>query len=269
VPVLGGPAAHIILVVPCYNEAARLDRDAYRDYRPSGHRVDLLFVDDGSTDATPEVLQAILGSRRGADRLLRLPRNSGKAEAVRQGLLAAIEQEPHYVGFWDADLATPLDDVTVFADILDEKPALHMVFGARVKLLGRRIDRNPVRHYAGRAFATVVSLMLRLPVYDTQCGAKLFRVTDALRAAVSRPFLSRWVFDVEILARYRQSLPPSPGLEGAVYELPLLRWHDVSGSKLTAFDFVKAGRDLWRIHRVYLRAGARKPPDPPAAATGS
>jgi dolichyl-phosphate beta-glucosyltransferase len=157
------------------------------------------------------------------------------------------------VGFWDADLAAPLDALLGFIGVLARKPSVDMVLGSRVQLLGRRIRRKVTRHYLGRVFATLASLTLRLPVYDTQCGAKLFRVTPALKQVFAEPFLSKWVFDVEILARFLQlDQLDSRYLESAIYEFALEQWSDVAGSKVKPGDFFTAMLDLVRIRRAYL-----------------
>jgi glycosyltransferase involved in cell wall biosynthesis len=209
-------------------------------------------VDDGSTDATVQLLEAMRNSVPERIAVLRQQVNRGKAEAVRAGMLQALEQtRAETTGYWDADLATPLNAVPEMLAVLDARPAVRMVFGARVKLLGRRIERLAVRHYLGRIFATVVSNMLRLPVYDTQCGAKLFRRSDDLVAALQRPFLSRWVFDVEIIARFIQRLGVAE-VERSIYELPLQEWADVGGSKVRPKDFVVAILDIAQIWRTYL-----------------
>jgi hypothetical protein len=120
--------------------------------------------------------------------------------------------------------------------------------GARVRLLGNNIRRRPIRHYLGRAFATLASLALRLPVYDTQCGAKFFRRTKALEAALATPFVSRWGFDVELIGRLLCSQPGIPSLtEDRFTEVPLRRWEDVKGSKLRLRDVFRMGIDLGRI----------------------
>jgi hypothetical protein len=183
--------------------------------------------------------------------VLQLPHNVGKAEAVRQGVLQALHLNPEYVGFWDSDLATPLDALPLFESVLRERPRTDIVLGARVQLLGRDISRRPLRHYLGRAFATVVALILSVDVYDSQCGAKLFRTTECVRELFSSPFLSRWIFDVEILARFMRlkQIEGSTRPQDFLYELPLPAWRDVGGSKLRAKDFVIALFDLVRIYR--------------------
>lgn len=241
-----------VLVVPCYNEALRLDVPAFQAFARTGV-AHLILVNDGSTDATTDVLREIAAIGDSAT-VLELPQNAGKAEAVRRGMLAGIAMHVDYVGFWDADLATPFDALPAFIERLDTVPTLETVIGSRVRLLGRSIERRPLRHYTGRVFATSVSLALRLPVYDTQCGAKLFRVTPHLERAVAAPFLSRWIFDVELLARLgvRDGRYASVTLLESVYEYPLREWRDIAGTRLRFGDFPTAALDLWRIYQTYI-----------------
>src|SRR5258706_1380447 len=185
---------HLTLIVPCYNEEHRLDTAAFRAFDGGSDRVDFLFVDDGSRDGTRGMLESLASSdptKRFS--VLPLERNSGKAEAVRRGIVAAIERGAEVVGFWDADLATPLSELPLFLAVLAARPAIEMVYGARVRLLGREISRRANRHYFGRVGATLISQTLGLAVYDTQCGAKLFRVNDTIREVFAKPFLSRWI----------------------------------------------------------------------------
>jgi dolichyl-phosphate beta-glucosyltransferase len=236
--------ARVALVVPCFNEAARLDVDAFRNFQLPGHQLEFVFVNDGSTDNTLQVLETLRAP------IVNLEKNSGKAEAVRRGILAAMDRSPDYVGFWDADLATPLSELPAMMEIAEKRGAIQMVFAARVRLLGREISRRPARHYFGRVGATLISSSLGLAVYDTQCGAKLFRATPDVREVFSTPFLSRWIFDVEIIARFVQRWGRDRVAQ-SLYEYPVTRWHDVKGSKVKSRDFVRALRDLWKIHRAY------------------
>ncbi len=243
-----------VLVVPCYNEAERLDAQAFRSFAAAARDVRLLFVNDGSTDGTAEVLDALCRDEPAFD-AMHLQINQGKAGAVRAGILAALETRPDLVGFWDADLSTPLAELPAFLAVFEQHAHIEMVFGARVNLLGRSIRRKLARHYIGRVFATVVATTLRLPVYDTQCGAKVFRVTEDLAGLFREPFLSKWIFDVEIIARSiasRRGTDRPPVVE-IIYELPLMSWYDVAGSKLRLSDFAVVAGDFVRIYRKYVR----------------
>ena len=242
------------IIIPCYNEAQRLDVATFRGYA-ADRDVRFLFVDDGSTDGTDGVLEAIRESDSDAFRVLAMPRNVGKAEAVRQGFLSAFNDSAEYVGFWDADLATPLEAIDEFRELLDRRLDLEVVFGSRVNLLGRSVRRNLARHYVGRVFATAASAVLRLPVYDTQCGAKLFRVNEDTTTVFREPFLSKWIFDVEIIARLIRARRGTdrPPVRDVLYEHPLMVWHDIKGSKIRLRDFVIVGFDLARIWFRYLR----------------
>ncbi len=243
------------VVVPCYNEAARLRVDRFAAFLDSAQNVQLVFVNDGSRDNTLAILKELEARYPRHVRVLNQARNAGKAEAVRCGMLDVIAHaDSVYTGFWDADLATPLSDIAKMRAMLAKHPQIDMVFGARVRLLGRSIDRRPLRHYLGRCFATCVSVVLGLPIYDTQCGAKIFRVTPELKRVLDAPFESRWIFDVEIIARLLQLHRCDPEYAShAIYEYPLERWEDVAGSKVHPSDFFKAFFDLMRIRSRYHR----------------
>jgi dolichyl-phosphate beta-glucosyltransferase len=237
-----------VVVIPCFNEERRLDSDALRALVEAGSMM-LLLVDDGSSDGTLSVLRELeAGSSAIAVQVL--DDNRGKAEAVRLGMLRAIAEGATVVGYYDADLSTPPDELHRLVESLESRPEIAVVIAARVALLGREIKRKPHRHYLGRVFATFASLSLALPVYDTQCGAKVFRVTPALEAALSRSFGSTWGFDVELLGRLlypEGDVEPTP--LDAVIEVPLRRWHDVAGSKLGPLAMLRAALDLARVAR--------------------
>jgi dolichyl-phosphate beta-glucosyltransferase len=248
------------LIVPCFNEAGRFDAAAFNRYLEAESSVHFVLVNDGSTDETLSVLSGVARAHPARVRVLDVQPNSGKAEAVRRGMLLAMqEDEFEYVGFWDADLATPLNAISEFVNVLNRLPHVEIVLGTRVALLGRRIDRVAARHYSGRVFATAASIVLGLPVYDTQCGAKLFRVNDVTRSLFGEKFGSRWIFDVEVIARYLRATRPdnAPSGQLGVYELPLDRWTDIGESKVTTRDFVRAIGEMAAIYRRYFLARDR------------
>ena len=163
------------------------------------------------------------------------PKRSGKASSC------AFDKNPDFAGYWDADLATPLDTIAPFCQLLESRSEIDMVFGARVRLLGRAIERSPLRHYLGRVFATAASLTIGLPIYDTQCGAKLFRVCPLVRSLFQQPFMTRWLFDVEIIARLIQACQRdelrSP--KDLIYEFPLQTWSRCGGVESQAPRFLQ------------------------------
>jgi glycosyltransferase involved in cell wall biosynthesis len=244
-----------IVVIPCYDEAQRLNVPAFREYATSIPDVQFMFVNDGSKDNTLGILQALQNEFPNVVVALDLARNSGKAEAVRQGVLEAMRRGCEFVAFWDADLSTGLEEVEPFRNIMRDRPEIEMVFGARVNLLGRQIQRTLMRHYLGRMFATMVAFALRLPIYDTQCGAKMFRVTDDLRRVFEQPFLSRWIFDVEIIARFlvQRRNGSRPPVRSIIVEKPLVKCTDIAGSKLRPKHSFRIMGDFVRIYSRYLR----------------
>ncbi len=237
---------HVCVVVPAYNEADRLNVRELEAFLSATTEVQLLFVNDGSKDSTLALLTQLAGRHKHIE-VLNLEVNSGKAEAVRQGMLKAAAGGYRYIGYWDADWATPLADISHFADILERRPQTLLALGSRVALLGRFIDRKWYRHYLGRVSATFASLVLGLQVYDTQCGAKLMRNTPEIASLFQEPFISGWVFDVEMIARYLKTFSGPDG----IYEVPLERWVDVGESKVRPVDFLRSFGAMARIYRTY------------------
>ncbi len=246
-----------VVVVPCFNEERRIDEQAFLDFVEKDE-VHLLFVNDGSTDRTGSVLER-LRDRSDRVEVVNLPHNMGKAEAVRFGLQRAIGTGADIVGYLDADLSTPGSELLRMIGILEERADLVAVFGSRIARLGSRIRRSALRHYTGRVFATFASLALGVAVYDTQCGAKAFRVNQQLVAAIALPFRSGWSFDVILCQRLFDGTDEVPGLPSSSFlEMPLHEWTDIGGSKLSLSGSMHA---LWDVLVVGVtrRTGQRTP----------
>jgi glycosyltransferase involved in cell wall biosynthesis len=241
-----------LIVIPCYNEEARFDPDAFSRCLRAQPDISFILVNDGSTDGTLARLEAFAAEYPERVQVIDQTPNAGKAEAVRKGMLAAMNSGADRAGYWDADLATPLEAIPEFMDLLDKHPKTELVLGARVALLGRDIEREPLRHYLGRVFATCASLVLDLPVYDTQCGAKLMRCNANTLKLFEEPFGSRWIFDVEMLARYLRGRDAPHQIR----EFPLEQWRDVAGSKVKPIDFIRGLGELIRVHRNYRLNGS-------------
>lgn len=237
-----------VIVIPCYNEEKRIDFKAFSSLLED-ENIFLLFVDDGSTDNTFEKLLKIKSSCSYNADVLKLIKNKGKGEAVRLGMRKAISYGCEIVGFLDADLSTPPEEMKRLIEILRHSD-VSVVLGSRVRLLGHTIIRNPIRHYLGRIFATIASMILRLDVYDTQCGAKLFFVTPTLCWSLDSPFFSRWAFDIELIYRL---IHPAPGISPLnrknFLEVPLYSWVHKSDSNLGFPAMIRAGLDLLSIYR--------------------
>ncbi len=239
----------VCVVIPCYNEERRLrgaDLLAFLDSHP---HASVCLVDDGSLDGTLAVLHQFRAAR--PDRILVHPvsPNGGKAEAVRTGVryVAAAGPWP-IIGYWDADLSTPLAEVDRLLTVLRENPACRLAMGSRVKRLGSHIERHLTRHVLGRIFAACASVVLGFPVYDSQCGAKLFR-RELVDVFFSAPFLTRWLFDLEMLARLRNQV--GVAAMDAACEVPLGQWREVGGSKLRLGEMIHVPFELLKIRARY------------------
>jgi len=237
------------IIIPCYNEEKRIDSKEFIQFIKANPYT-FLFVNDGSTDNTLGVLESIQLACSERAIVVSVPKKGGKAEAVRFGMHLAMNDHSYdYMGYLDSDLATPLFEMAKMIEYKAANPHYQMVMAIRLKRLGSKVNRSLKRHYLGRVFATLVSLLLGLPTYDTQCGAKI--INRDLAAIIFRePLVSPWFFDVELLFRIKKE----KGVVFAntyVYEYPLTVWNEVWGSKLSLSNYLQAPFELLKIWRVY------------------
>jgi len=233
----------IAIIVPCFNEAKRLPTAAFLNFIHSHHDIQFYFVNDGSSDMTEHILKELASSSDIS--VLNLPKNKGKGEAVRQGILKALSSKPiDYIGYLDADLSTSLEDFYGLYQTMIAQKA-DVVFGSRIKKADTNIQRSSLRHLVGRIIATIIDKKLRLGYYDTQCGAKIFS-SAILKPAVREPLLTRWFFDVELFMRLKTNGQPLNTLE-----IPLTSWHNVKDSKLNILSFPVVIKEIYILLSKY------------------
>jgi dolichyl-phosphate beta-glucosyltransferase len=184
------------IVIPAFNESGRLPvtlNAVINCIRRHAWRAEVVVVNDGSTDATAEVVKAF-ASQAPEVRLLENARNSGKGYSVRNGVLHALGD---IVLFTDADMSSPIEEAEeLFAAI---GRGADIAIGSRWLATSRQTHRQPLyRQIFGRCFNALTRLVMDLPFADTQCGFKAFT-----RAAAQTVFqletIERWGFDPEIL----------------------------------------------------------------------
>jgi glycosyltransferase involved in cell wall biosynthesis len=242
-----------LLIIPCYNEEFRLDLEAFHKFQNSAglkKEVSFLFANDGSKDNTAQKIQHYITQNQ-LDKswfVFNNPQNTGKANVISNAYnwsKSNTQGGYDWYGYWDADLATPLFEVQnmlTYQEIFF--PTKEAIFGSRVLKLGSRIVRKPIRHYLGRIFATVIFLALKVGSYDSQCGAKLM-TKNAAEKALKEPFISPWIFDVEIMLRLGENL---------IVEYPLTEWVDIPGSKIKILkECTRILKDIFKIREKYLR----------------
>lgn len=235
----------LAIVIPCKNEILRLRPCAFFEAVERWPFLCFCFVDDGSTDGTTELLSFLQQNSPSIDAVF-LPENRGKAEAVRAGMNFLFNKtDLEWVGFWDADLATPLEEIPRFLETVEKNPRCDAVIGARWPHLGARIERSLFRGFTGMVMKALIRIVLRCSVFDTQCGAKIFR-KEVAEEIFADPFISRWLFDVELLKRMGCTR-----LRKNVIEQPLQDWNEVPGSKLHFLDECRVFFDLAKIERRY------------------
>lgn len=236
----------LLVIIPFFNESKRIQISDFDVIFRNYPNIDFLLVDDKSTDATLELLSAFSNQFSNVA-LISKQENSGKGASIREGVLSVATSDYTFLGYLDADLATPFEELSQLFAFASKNPNYEFVMGARIKLIGNQVDRSLLRHYFGRIFATIVSFfILKTPIYDTQCGAKIITFQKAL-VLFKEPFETKWLFDIELLLRLKRISQ----LENKVKEIPLEIWKEKLGSKIKLHEFFLFPFQLLKIYFKY------------------
>lgn len=238
-----------VVVVPCYKESKRLNTNQYLSELDK-FSSNVVLVDDGSPDDTFKILKNL--EQNGSDRFVAIkkPINAGKAEAVRTGMNYAIEKYPNakYVGFMDADLAVKFSEVPSMIDCFTKNKEINTVIGVRSRLAGHKVDRSFPVYALQRVIAQMGGALFSPKVTDTQCGAKFFDA-KVVKKVIKEPFISKWLFDQELLARIFHL--PENAYKNWLYEHPVSSWTEIGNSTRKFSDYFKSLKDYFKILKKY------------------
>lgn len=236
------------IIIPCYNEEDRFPRDEFISYYKKNRDIYYCLVNDGSNDGTLSLLHELRKLRESRILVVDLGKNKGKGEAIRIGIQRTMNWKNFkFLAYFDADFSTPLYEVERMLKIANDD--YWLIMGSRIRRMGSNIIRSDFRHYLGRVFATIVGTLLKLPVYDTQCGAKLIKSSIAGKI-FKNPFYSKWLFDIEIIFRFLKEYGYYYA-ERYIYEIPLTEWIEKGGTKLKILDFIKSPVILYQLNKKY------------------
>ena len=237
------------IIIPCFNEAKRLDIKSLSGFLRSNNAIDLYFYDDGSTDNTFNVLKDLKKSFENCF-IFKNSINLGKSNIVRLGVQDALKKNKYnYIGYFDADLSTPLEEIFRFIEVFENNKNLILVMGCRIKRSGANIQRDNYRHYFSRIFITLINYYLDINFYDTQAGAKLFKVKN-LKTIFKEKFITKWLFDIEIILRLKKRDKASK-TDNNIFELPLTSWVEKKGTKIKFSDIISIPILLMRVKNKY------------------
>lgn len=238
------------IIIPCYNEGTRLNTQAFLDFIQSTEEYHICFVNDGSKDNTLEVLNEIKAQQPEKVSVIDMKKNGGKASAVRAGSRYLFNKEEiEFIGFIDADLSTDFNDFQKLVDTISSNEQLTFVYGSRSQGNGK-IERNIFRKLFSKIVKSLVYLILRLPIEDTQCGAKVFR-KEIIPIAYKNQFLSKWLFDVEIFIRLKKQFGANEVMN-RIQEQGLDKWVHMEDSKLGVKDSLEIPYVLMSIWYSYI-----------------
>ena len=214
-----------LLIIPFYNEEKRYRQDEFLRLLTE-QAFDILFVNDGSNDCLPKQIRIELVSEYSNAKLIDLSHNSGKSEALRSGLIYAVERGYERVGFTDFDLSTPPTEIIRLMNMFqDEAFHANSIFGIRNVNYSSSVKTTYFREKQGKLFQKIANSMFGVNFQDLQCGMKIFSVSLLSREVLSEPFINQWLFELELLLRLPESC-----IE--IAEVNLNQWNHFQNSKV-------------------------------------
>lgn len=238
------------IVIPCYNESLRLPINEFITFLEDNSNVIICFVNDGSKDSTIKILEEVKKRFEENVHIVSYSKNVGKAEAIRRGIHYCSENLSYdNIAYLDADLSTSLQECLELSGYLNDK--ISFCFGSRIMRVGSIIERNYIKYLVGRIIATIISNTLKIKVYDTQCGCKVMK-KDLSEKLFEVPFVSRWLFDVELFPRMVKIYGRQDFLSQMI-EIPLSKWIDKDKSKVKLTYAFRFWFDLYIIRRKYRK----------------
>ena len=241
----------IIIVIPCFNEAQRLDLSYFNKLSRIQNTM-WVFVDDGSTDSTSKILKNYSKKKNTIN--VRINHNVGKSNAIAYGMNYAFSKisDIGWIGFLDSDGAFATSDVERIIKMTSSSKKYDALYTSRVKMAGRDIRRNNTRHIIARLITSLFGLVWKDIPYDTQSGFKLYRYSDNFNSIFIKLFKTKWFFDIELSIRYSKYKKKNIH----VWEEPVSSWIDIPGSKINYRQSMRIVLEV--IYIFYLLLSQRK-----------
>ncbi len=229
----------VTIVIPSYRESNRLPNYLETLAKIVPKEMRFIIVDDGSPKEEYEELKKRIGHLLHSQfELRRYATNLGKGAAIEYGFEGV---ESDWLGFLDADGTISAKDVSYLWNFVLENQNYDLILATRIRMLGKTIVRSLNRHLLSRLFITYFNFLFNIPIYDSQCGFKIFKkkLYDTIKNKIGN---KRWLWDTELVIHSYKN-------EFRCIEIPI-DWHEVQGSKINLFhDSIKMAYDLFNIKR--------------------
>ena len=235
----------IAVIVPCFNESKRLNHAAFVEFSDKNQDIHFYFSNDGSTDETKNSISENLVNNK-TRFLIDYKVNRGKAETVRETVYMIYKNkiDYKYYAFIDADLAIPLEQIRKIEKEADRIADKTIFITVRTKKEFQQSKRK-LRYYISMIWKFFfIKMFYGLNISDTQCGCKMFR-KSIIEETFSEPFISRWLFDIEIIFRARRIQ------KNCLVEVPIIILNDNSGSSINNRAILLLLKDIFKIYAKY------------------